>query len=44
MIAAMQRLLNVDGYPVLSVDRPSDTVELNLELTRKQFELKATSP
>jgi hypothetical protein len=44
IIAAIQRLLNVDGYPVLSVDRPSDTVELNLELLAKQFELKSSSP
>jgi hypothetical protein len=39
LIAAMRRLLNVEGYPILSVDEPSDTVELNRELLRVQFGL-----
>ena len=39
LLAALRRLLNVDGYPVLSVDEASDTVELNRPLLEKQFEL-----
>ena len=39
LVAAMRRLLNVDGYDVLSVDEASDTMELNLELLKTQFEL-----
>jgi hypothetical protein len=38
-ILAMRRLLNVEGYDVLSLDEESDTVALNLELLRVQFEL-----
>jgi hypothetical protein len=41
IIAAMRRLFNIDGYDVLSVDEDSDTVALNLELLRVQFELSA---
>jgi hypothetical protein len=32
-------VLNVEGYPVLSVDEPSDTVTLNVPLLREQFAL-----
>ncbi|MBI5446425.1 MAG: BREX-2 system phosphatase PglZ [Deltaproteobacteria bacterium] len=39
LVAAMQRLLNVDGYPVLSLDDASGTVELNASLLAAQFEL-----
>jgi hypothetical protein len=39
-VAAMQRLLNVDGYPVLVLDEASSTVELNVNLLRAQFELR----
>ncbi len=39
-IAAAQRILNVDGYPVLHLDEPTRTVELNMELLKRQFELK----
>ncbi len=38
-LAGAQKLLNIDGYPVLSVDRQSDTVKLNIESLKKQFEL-----
>jgi hypothetical protein len=31
--------LNVDGYDVLTLDEESDTVVLNLELLRMQFEI-----
>jgi hypothetical protein len=40
IIAAMRRLLNVDGYGVLSVDEASQTVILNLELLKVQFGLE----
>jgi hypothetical protein len=34
-----QKLLNVDGYPILSVDRESQTIRLNVSDLRKQFEI-----
>jgi hypothetical protein len=39
LLAALRRLLNVDGYPVLAVDEASDTVELNRHLLDAQFGL-----
>ena len=39
IISALRRLLNVDGYPVLSVDEQADTVELNREQLFAQFGL-----
>jgi hypothetical protein len=39
IVAAVRRLLNVDGYDVLTLDEESDTVVLNLELLRVQFEI-----
>lgn len=39
LIAAVRRVLNVDGYPVLSVDDTSGSVVLNLQLVEVQFEL-----
>jgi hypothetical protein len=38
MIASLQRILNVEGYSVLSVDS-SQTIRLNLQLLKEQFEL-----
>jgi hypothetical protein len=38
LLASIQRILNVDGYPVLTVDS-SQTVRLNLTLLREQFAL-----
>jgi hypothetical protein len=38
-ISALRRVLNLDGYAVLSVDEASDTVELNREQLMKQFGL-----
>jgi hypothetical protein len=38
LIASLQRILNVESYPVLSVDA-SQTLRLNLQLLREQFEL-----
>lgn len=40
LLAVAQRVLNVDGYAVLTRDESSDTVELNLELLRRQFDLR----
>jgi len=39
MIQNYRRLLNVDGYDVLAYDQPSETIVLNLELLKNQFEL-----
>jgi hypothetical protein len=39
LIAAVRRVLNVDGYPVLSVDDTSGSVMLNRQLVEVQFEL-----
>ncbi len=38
-LAGVQKLLNVDGYPVLSIDRTTKTVKLNIESLKTQFEL-----
>jgi hypothetical protein len=38
LLASLQRVLNVDGYPVLSVDS-SHTIRLNMTLLREQFAL-----
>lgn len=40
VLAAMRRLLNVEGYGVLSVEDASGTVTLNAELLKVQFELE----
>ena len=39
LVAKLQRLLNVDGYDVLRLDRERDRVVLNLDLLRRQFDL-----
>ena len=39
LLAITQRVLNLDGYDVLGRDEDSDTMELNLDLLRKQFEI-----
>ena len=39
MLSALRRLLNVEGYAVLSVDEESDTVELNRKQLFTQFGL-----
>ncbi len=38
-LAGVQKILNVDGYPVLSIDRAAKTVKLDIESLKKQFEL-----
>ena len=39
LIAVVQRILNIDGFSVLIRDESSDTVELNQELLKRQFDL-----
>ena len=39
LIAKLQRLLNLDGYDVLRLDRDQDRVVLNLDLLKRQFDL-----
>ena len=39
ILSALRRLLNVDGYDVLAVDDASETVTLNRDLLRIQFDL-----
>ncbi|MCX6926388.1 MAG: BREX-2 system phosphatase PglZ, partial [Verrucomicrobia bacterium] len=39
LIQNYRRLLNVDGYDVLSYDQPSETIVLNMELLKSQFEI-----
>lgn len=41
LLTVLRRLLNVEGYPVLTVDESSDTVELNRSLLETQFGLNA---
>jgi hypothetical protein len=41
IIVTMRRVLNVDGYPVLAVDEDSDSIELNKDLLRAQFEISS---
>jgi hypothetical protein len=40
LLAKLQRLLNVDGYEVLQVDRSQNRVSLNVPLLLRQFELE----
>ena len=39
MLALMQRILNVEGYAILDRQDSSDTVVLNIQLLKKQFEI-----
>ncbi|MBM4093573.1 MAG: BREX-2 system phosphatase PglZ, partial [Planctomycetes bacterium] len=39
LLAVLQRLLNVEGYPILDRQEASNTVVLNVPLLKKQFEL-----
>ena len=41
VIAGLQRLLNVDGYPVLRLDEERERIELDGALLVRQFELEA---
>ena len=40
LVAVVQRLLNIDGFSVVTRDEASDTVELNRELLKRQFDLE----
>ena len=39
-VAKLQRLLNVDGYDIVRIERERDLVELDEALLRRQFELE----
>ena len=39
LIARMQRILNVDGYEILTLDRNENRVELNIAKLKRQFDL-----
>jgi hypothetical protein len=38
----LQRLLNVEGYPILSVTDDGRTLRLNVETLREQFDLESS--
>ena len=40
LLAGLRRVLNVEGYAVLSVDEGSGTVRLNIDLLKSQFDLQ----
>ena len=40
LLAATQRLLNVEGYAILDRQDAANTVVLNVPLLKKQFELE----
>lgn len=42
-LAILQRILNIDGYAILTRDEASDTVELNRELLWRQFDVVSSS-
>lgn len=39
IVSALQRMLNIDGYPIVTMEAATSTVILNHDLLRKQFEL-----
>jgi hypothetical protein len=39
LVARIQRLLNVDGYEILTLNRTENKIELNVSRLRRQFEL-----
>ena len=39
LLGGLQRLLNIDGYPVLLVDEANDVIQLDLPLLLEQFQL-----
>lgn len=43
LLAILQRILNIDGYAILTRDEASDTVELNRELLWRQFDVVSRS-
>jgi hypothetical protein len=40
LLAVMQRILNIDGFAVLTKEEASDTVDLNRVLLKRQFDLR----
>ena len=44
IVSALRRILNVEGYDVLSVDEISETIDLNRELLDTQFGLTTNPP
>ena len=40
LIALIQRLLNVDGYEILTFSRSENRIELNVSKLKRQFDLK----
>lgn len=40
VVAAIRKVLNVEGYQVVAADEGSDTIALNMDLLRVQFELR----
>lgn len=43
-LAGAQKLLNIDGYPILSVDRETQTIKLSISVLKNQFELQQEKP
>jgi hypothetical protein len=40
VLVGLQRLLNVDGYQIVTVDEDSGAMELNVQLLKKQFQIE----
>ena len=40
MIAQIKRLLNVDGYEILTLNRNENKIELNVAKLKRQFDLE----
>ena len=40
LLASLQRLFNIEGYAIVALDSDSETVELNVDLLKKQFDLE----
>ncbi len=40
LVAQMQRILNVDGYDILLLDRASNRIEINIVKLKRQFDLE----
>ena len=40
LVQNVSRILNVDGYEVLSFERATETIALNINLLKTQFEIE----
>lgn len=40
LIAKMRRVLNIDGYDIITMDRNENRLEVNVELLKRQFDLE----